>query len=490
MSEHIVKDEKIQLVTESHQLVLKKCADDAVGPLLKRKLVVYLLVSIISFVILVLPTRAGVSVPIFVIIQAALMYYLRIRKTYIVPMLAVFILGLNAFLSANNMWRVANIFVAAALYGVMAVWIVHGISFKDNDVFIRVLQAIGNAFAKFYIPFKWIQQINFSKSPFMKRVFIGIACSIPAIIFVTFMLSRADMIFSNAVGDFFEIVFGLVHPFTVLRIMFGTFVGLYLFGIMCYIFAAKRKAAPICVSKVGDCVILNVVLISVLLVYTLFVAIQFRYLFAPSYALPYGLNFVTYARRGFFELLFLTGVNIVFILLAVWLTKTQSGRGPKLTKFLCMYLCAVTVVLLVSSFYRMWLYSSDDGLTRMRTLVFGFLLFELIGLVFTFFYIMKPKFNIVLVYCLIALCYYLVLNLVPIDRIIARDQINRYFDTGRGGISYVLSLSPDAAPEIARLLDSPNEFTRAEARFRLNSLSQNTNWRQWNLSRTRAARYR
>jgi uncharacterized membrane protein len=92
-----------------------------------------------------------------------------------------------------------------------------------------------------------------------------------------------------------------------------------------------------------------------------------------------------YARRGFFELIFLTGVNIAFILLTVWLTKAQKSRAANLTKILCLYLCAITVILLISSFYRMWLHGYDDGLTRMRFLVFGFLIFEFIGLIFTFF---------------------------------------------------------------------------------------------------------
>jgi len=37
----------------------------------------------------------------------------------------------------------------------------------------------------------------------------------------------------------------------------------------------------------GDAMILNIVLVSVLMVYTLFVMIQFCYLFAPSGDLPY-----------------------------------------------------------------------------------------------------------------------------------------------------------------------------------------------------------
>jgi hypothetical protein len=305
------------------------------------------------------------------------------------------------------------------------------------------------------------------------------------------MLSSADMIFSQTVERFIQTIVDSININIVGRVFLGIVAGLYVFGIVCGILTSKpEEAAHEKRQFKGDTMIINIVLSSVLVVYTLFVAIQFRYLFAPPDSLPYGLNFVTYARRGFFELLFLTFVNIVSILVTVWLTKTQRGRGAKLTKILSMYLCAVTVILLASSFYRMWLYGADDGLTRMRFLVFGFLIFELIGLIFTFFYIMKPKFNVVLVYCFIALSYYLLLNLVPIDRIIAREQINRYFATGQGGIHYSMTLSPDAAPEIARLLNSSDACVSNYAQeYFVKVENENVSgWRQWNLSRSKALR--
>ena len=472
--------------------ILKETAEKPIDALLKRNLLIYLLVSALSFSFLVIPYRAGISVPIFVLIQAGALYHLikPVRRKQLFVLVPVFILALNSFISVNPMWRVTNLFVAAVLYGLMALWITEGISLRDtsNRIFLRIAETIGYAFSRFPIPFKWGTEVKTGSIPSIRRVFIGIGISIPVLIFLIIMLSRADMIFSRTVVHFFDELHSLIQPGTIVRILFGFAAGLYLFGILYGVLAADKDNIPRSngLRIVGDCLILGIVLTSVLFVYTIFVIIQFRYLFAPPDSLPYGLTFVTYARRGFFELLFLTGVNISFILVTVWLTKTQNGPGAKIVKIMCLYLCAVTVILLISSFYRMWLYGADDGLTRMRLLVFGFLIFEGIGLIFTFFYILKPKFNILLVYCLIALSYYLVLNLVPIDRIIARNQIDRYFEAGRGGIHYTLSLSPDAAPEIARLLQSENVQIQELAHNYFNRLESSTNWRQWNLSLNRA----
>ena len=74
--------------------------------------------------------------------------------------------------------------------------------------------------------------------------------------------------------------------------------------------------------------------------------------------------------------MFLSGFNIMLILISVRLTRLREGLGPKIAGYLCHYLCVVTIILLTSSFYRLWLYSADFGLTRLRLLVFGFLILK------------------------------------------------------------------------------------------------------------------
>jgi hypothetical protein len=123
----------------------------------------------------------------------------------------------------------------------------------------------------------------------------------------------------------------------------------------------------------------------------------------------------------------------------------------------------------------MWLYYTDDGLTRLRFLVFGFLLFELLGLLFTFFYIIKPRFNLVAVYLLIGLTYYVLLNLVPMDYFIAKSQVDRCLAGNSSGITYTLTLSPDATPQLERLLYEDNVDAEIKA--------QVVEYLDWNIQR-------
>lgn len=173
------------------------------------------------------------------------------------------------------------------------------------------------------------------------------------------------------------------------------------------------------------------------------------------------------------------------------MTKKKNGPSRGLTQGFCCYLCAITFVLLASSFYRMWLYCADDGLTRLRLLVLGFLVFESLGLIGTLLYIVRPKFNIIALYLTVGLSYYLLLNLIPIDRLVAKDQIDRYFSGRTDGVAYVMTLSADAAPEIRRLLEPQvtEQKTRELARAYFQELQEPNlvpRWQRHNLSVSRA----
>ena len=445
----------------------------------KKYLLVYLIVSAMTFPLFVLADSAGISVLLFMVIQFAFLY------RWVKPLIFIpfFIFGVNSFISANTMWRVPNFFVAILLYSATALWIKGQLPLKGSllEFIFRTFKNILQPIYHFNMPAKWFFESRGTNVGIIKRVVIGVAISAPCLIFLLIMLSRADAIFSHVVSDSLWWLVSLLHFTTITRVIFGIVIGFYLFGMLVYITRVSHEESEgrVIKEKRGDLLIINIVLVSILIIYTLFVIIQFRYLFASSDNLPFGLTFESYARRGFFELMALTAINIALILITCWLSKDQRAR---LTKVLCFYLCAVTAVLLTSSFYRMWLHGSDDGLTRMRLLVFGFLIFKAIGILVTFVYISRPNFNIVAIYCLIALIYYLSLNIIPIDNIVAHSQVNKYFASGRAGMHYALTLSDDAAPQIARLLYSDNPYTSRGAEVFLASIGRPAGWRQWRIS--------
>ena len=67
---------------------------------------------------------------------------------------------------------------------------------------------------------------------------------------------------------------------------------------------------------------------SVLAVYTIFIVIQFKYLFSGG-VLPNGLNYSEYARRGFFELVVLSVLNIALISVSYTHLDVYKRQGQK-----------------------------------------------------------------------------------------------------------------------------------------------------------------
>lgn len=461
---------------------------------LKNKLLSYLIVSSISFSYLILPQKAGLSVPAFVIIQFICLFFIAPKRKPLLLFIPIFILSLNSFISGNDIWHVSNFLLTIAFYSLMVLLTNDEYEVSESS-FKLTLDLAKNIFmplAFFKLPVRWGLESNKEQGQLVKRVLTGIIVSIPCLVFITFFLSSADEIFSRNVNSFLQNSQSVLSAGFLYKLVCSLAAGFYLFGLVYMMYQPQSETKVAFNIKYGDFIIINIVLFSILFVYTVFTAIQFQYLFADSGDLPYGLSYTYYARRGFFELLFLSGVNIFIILLVVNLTQDESGLWVNLTKVFCCYLCLITFILLISSFYRMWLYNADSGLTRLRFLVLGFLVFEAVGLLFTFIYIIKPQFSIISIYLLIGLTYYLALNIVPMDSIIAKSQVDRYFATGNGDIQYAVSLSSDAAPQISRLLTAESPHTRDAARKyfldRIRSYEHTPGWQKANLSAEKCRR--
>ena len=353
-------------------------------------------------------------------------------------------------------------------------------------------------FRHMWLPIKWSVHSSKEQNKLAKRVILGILLTLPCLMFILLMLSSADTVFSNSLGNVFKTIIEMISFDWVVKVLFGCGVALYAFGLFYCIFTPRvepvQKEQSVSTKPSGDLVIMNILLFSVLVIYTVFVFLQFKYLFARS-ALPYGLNYADYARRGFFELVFLSGINVGFTLIAVYLLRdklyNQKSAGGFAAKIGLLYLCGVTVVMLCSSFYRMSIYDSQFGFTQLRVLVYGFLIFEAVGLIATFVYVLKPKFNILLVYAAIALSYYMAINVANIDAIVAKRNVDRFFEKKETDFSYLLWLSPDAAPQIARLLEypdllDPTNKDMLDGYFKRISQDNYDTWQEYNLSVERA----
>ena len=454
------------------------------------KLSLALIFTVISFLILV-PPHANLGLTLFISLQIIIVSIFLPKSKKLLMLLPIFLISLSYTISDNPLWRQTNFLAILIFLSITILLIIDEFIYKDSLLgFVkRITFNIFKPLDNFVKPLIWSEEIikEETKRKELKRILLGILISLPIAGITLIFLTSADMIFARTVEATLSKIFGLFSASIYYRIVYSFVIGFYLFGVIYLVLTHQKevKTGAIKVPKKKDTLIFNIVLSVILIIYSIFIIIQFKYLFAGG-KLPYGLSYAEYARRGFFELLMLSGLNIGLILLSCEFKVQRTAKVDKVNNSLLYTLCTVTIILLSSSFYRMYLYSSDFGLTRLRLYVFTFLAFELTGLLITYFYIRKPQFNILLVYTALCLSFYVLLNIMPADYLIAKNLMNKHQKEPDFNISYVMTLSLDAAPIVEKLLDTPEYGPAAQRYFENNLKNCEKDWRSYNLACERA----
>ncbi len=110
-------------------------------------------------------------------------------------------------------------------------------------------------------------------------------------------------------------------------------------------------------------------------VFVLFIISEVSRLTTNFLQIPIEYTYSSYAREGFFQLLFVTMINYA-ILMFFWY-KTNMTRDSFI-KWLLFSLIIFSIILIFNSYYRMFLYINHYGFTVLRMQVVLFLLMELI----------------------------------------------------------------------------------------------------------------
>ena len=294
---------------------------------LKIRLLVYAVLTAMSFSYTVMPESSALGVPVFALIQFVLLWFTVPNRRRLFLYVPIFAMALNSFISASTIWHVPNFIISAILLAAMFT----PLSFR-GDSFAYISAVLGRAFSPFSafpLPFKWVLELNSAKAPVLKRIALSLAIALPCAALLIFVLSNADMVFSLRTEGFLDALSGLISLRGAVIILGGVLAGLYLFGALCRSHASCPEAAPEKPARKGDLIIINTLLAVCLVVYTLFVIIQFKYLFAGS-ALPDGITYSDYARKGFFELFAIELIN-AFVIFAMNFFSKKSGEEKTFT---------------------------------------------------------------------------------------------------------------------------------------------------------------
>lgn len=212
---------------------------------------------------------------------------------------------------------------------------------------------------------------NREKTNKILNAVFGIIVGIVFSIVILLLLMSADDYFNKFVSKAFISInfdFSKIMQFVIFFIIIFS-IGVNLIRNR-YIVMKENK-----IRKIDHIIIIS--MLSVInLVFVLFLISEVSKLCGNFLQIPKGYIYSSYAREGFFQLLFVTIINFSIILYLIY--KTNVIKENKVIRNLVLILIAFSVLLIFNSYYRMFLYIGKFGFTNLRLQVILFLLMELI----------------------------------------------------------------------------------------------------------------
>ncbi len=291
-----------------------------------------------------------------------------------------------------------------------------------------------------------------NKSNIGRAIFL----TIPLVITIIALLASADDVFGNiflkAIGNVLEVIFEFDVATIILKI--AVILGLFIY-FSCFfnhiIYKFEPKDEKFEEFKIKDIITTKMILSVLNVIYILFCFIQVYSLFMKKGEVS---NYSQYARKGFFQLMIVSFINLIVILVA------KKCEKNKYINSMCLLMIGCTFIILLSSGYRMFLYENAYGYTRLRLLVYVALLTEAILLVPTIAYVIDKEINLPKVYMSIIIVMYVCVNLANIDNIITKSNVDRYFEIGVFDVDYLKKeTGTDAVKELIRIRDSEAKTT-------------------------------
>lgn len=479
---------------------------------LERKkywILLYGLIVGISFDVLFYDKTLGISYPVYVVLVLLIFiasFWGSLRKLnnliwfFTVPIL---LLAATFLIYSNQILKILNYLIVPFLV-IMFSSLVAGVNKSDwSDI-----RFIGDIVKRVFVPFGFIHKpfvtlfrLNVSegregRSRVLPKVLLGILISVPVLAIIIWLLSSADIVFKNL---FVNIPVSKIIKHFLLVISVFTYTACFLWSLL-KAFDEREKSTyeRIKWKLFFDPVILLTILVLINVIYAVFSVIQFAYLFGgSSFVLPSSYTYAEYAIRGFFELVVVSIINFGILLFGIVFVKKENKKIFTAIRAFLTLLVVFTFVLLASAFYRMLVYEQAYGFTYLRVFVQTFMIMLFFLSIVNIIYIWYSKIPIIKSYFIISLAVYIIMSFANVDVIIAKNNINRYYETGQIDMAYLKGLSYDAVPEMQKLLvsvkDSSDPYEKQIAEDIIEDfeekkikLEDQKSWQSFNISRYEA----
>lgn len=261
------------------------------------------------------------------------------------------------------------------------------------------------------------------------KALIGIVVSLPLFLIVANLLSAADGVFESLLIEYVQNIGERIFEKLWLLII-SLPVGCYLFALV-YGCVHKRGTDTVKKERVIDvCKVFAVApeisvyaaLTGICLLYVMFIYLQGGYYISTMRGiLPAGFTYSEYARRGFFELLQISLLNMA-ILCGVELFSRSKGRVIKIYRII---ISVLTIFLIGTAMAKMMLYIDAHGLTPLRVIPSVFMLFLVVVFMLIIVSQFKPLPIVRISVCVFALGFS-AMSVANMDGLIIRYNLARY----------------------------------------------------------------
>ena len=283
---------------------------------------------------------------------------------------------------------------------------------------------------------------------------LGAAGALALLAVLVPVLASADALFAAATADLRAFV-SLHFTDAVWKALLASVMTPFLFGLL----YSLRRPTPLkrtgAAARGGvDGLGFAIVLAAVAALYLLFLGVQSAGLSGGAeYLAQKGLSYAEWARSGFFQMVGVTVVNLTLLLAAVQWSRREGGAW-RAVRLLSALLTAESLLLLLSAAWRMTLYVDVYGLSFKRCMTYWGMGMMAAFLLAAAWKVWRPDFRFCRVVFPLALAGWLVINCVPVDYLVAKDQVDRYL-SGESGVldaEYLLyDLSYDTLSQLERL---------------------------------------
>lgn len=317
---------------------------------------------------------------------------------------------------------------------------------------------------------------------------LGLLIAIPVAAVLIFLLMRADAAFEGLMDLLPEVDWS--EP--VWSSLLGGFAAWALYSRGLGLHYMEKKEGRGRIFRGISAVTINTILGAVCLIYCVYLLSQLAYLGGGfSGILPEAYTLAQYARRGFFEMAWLSAINLGLMCFAMGLVG-QKEKAPGLTKDFCLFLGMLTLFLIAAASAKMLLYIRSFGLTRLRVLTEVVMAWLAVTTVLVCIWLFRPGFPYMKAVVITALVLGTLVFWVDVDTQVARYNVRSYQEgqletvdmghlgsLGYGAVPYLEELTRDRNPEIAKTATDILSHTYCRAQ----------DFRDWNYSKAAAEKF-